>query len=194
MPSKMLFTVPYTIYEPFIVVYDSYAEYCLRNKKKQHGKGGHGSVRIKALNNLVIKDEYETSDPTEVKVLLKDKVLKCNPADAVVCGILTLEEMQTMGFLHDPEDQAVLKSRLSESDKPETPPDAKPLLPPLLEFATEFKAKIFEWANDDTPEGHKVRGTDVIPISATLTKEAMVKAIVKELKKRKDPRVKGVKI
>ena len=45
---------------------------------------------------LVVRDEHWDNRREIVEMLLKDKVLKSNPADAVVAGIFSLEEVQKM--------------------------------------------------------------------------------------------------
>jgi len=179
--KQIRFTVPYTFHGPMGPV------------KSPDGPGNHGMVRIPKWG-LVVRDEHWENRREVVEMLLTDRVLKSDPADAVVAGIMTLEEVQAMGFLHDKEEMKALNERLGIKEEPEEPAPVKPeikkhSLPELPNFSTMRRKEIIEWANEEGEEYDDARGgQEPFCVNPMYNKERVVEFIMRNLKKRGDPR------
>lgn len=117
------------------------------------GASAHpGQIRVPKLANQIpngglIRGSYETSNPAEVKVLLKVGSLFFNPQDAVDEGIFTAEEMIAMGW--------TVKPPAGQEVKPEAiKVPAVDLPDPLPDFDTISKSALVDWADAQDPPIH----------------------------------------
>ena len=159
--------------------------------------GKRGRVCVAALGISVGKG-YDTDSPHEVRKLLACPTLVCDRDEAVAEGILTIEEMQALGYYERPAEVRALKVKLGLADdeplpekKPEAAAEVAPL-PVLPNFATMYRDEVFNFWNDETPDAQARRGTAAIGFSAKIQKARMLKTVRDELAKRGDPRAERV--
>lgn len=165
-----------------------------RNKHARHLVNVEG-------RKIEISTEYETNDPAEVRTLIRDAGLRCEVEDAVFCGILTLAELQSMGYCHGKVELKRLEDKLRAAGRPSDFAAIKrdvdaallekhPKPPDLPDFDLMTREALFEFANnDEDPDIAKVRQGDPIHVSSTWSKERMVEKIKKTLRGRGDKRV-----
>lgn len=161
--------------------------------------GKSGCIRIKPLG-LAIARPYYTMDPREVRILATDPVLTYNPDQAVELGILSIADMQKLGYYGQPKLVTELKIRLGlplDADEQARSPEAEKAdkevaLIPLPNFGTMYTDELFKFWNEDAANAQSLRGTDPIGFSADTSKAKMLAAIKAELEKRGDPRAEAV--
>lgn len=138
---------------------------------------------------LVIRGTYETNDPHEVRVLLLDGLLRCEPEDAVALGILTADEVAGMGKLGAIERKRLMEKtgKTDPASIPRAPEalhlEAHPKPRPLPDFDTMGRDKVLEWATSDDPAVAAARG-EPIQVSSTWSRDRMLERIKKTLRER----------
>jgi hypothetical protein len=139
--------------------------------------------------DIVIRGTYETDDPHEVRVLLLDGLLRCEPEDAVALGILPAAELEAAGKL-GPVERKRLAEKTGKTDPASIPRapealhlEAHPKPRPLPDFDTMSRDKVLDWATSDDPAVAAARG-EPIQVSSTWSRDRMLERIKKTLRER----------
>ena len=149
---------------------------------------------------IVIQGVYETNDPAEVRALIKDGSLRCDVDDAVLLGIMSLAEVQAMGYLCGRDDAKRLNGKLAAAGLPTDPAAVKkdpaviemeknPKPPALPDFDRMNRDAILAWALSDDPAAEHQRQGAPIPLSTTWSRERMIERVKKTLRERGDKRL-----